>query len=67
MTKKEREGLKQAIAYLVDEHEGGWAKGMAKLQGLLRADAKRRQRLAANRRQQGGAEPQTATLFAIAN
>ena len=52
MTKKERDGLKKAIAYFVDEHQGGWEKGMERLQALLRADAKRRQRLAGQKLQE---------------
>jgi len=65
MTKRERESLKKAIACFVDEHEGGWAKGMAKLQAMLRADAKRRQRLAAQNQRPNAPSPQTPNLFAI--
>jgi hypothetical protein len=66
MTKSERDGLKKAVAYFVDEHEGGWEKGMEKLQALLRADAQRRKRLAGKKVQE---EPEktreTATLFPL--
>ena len=65
MTKKERDGLKKAIAYFVDEHQGGWEKGMSRLQALLRADAKRRQRLAGQKLQEDKKEPRTQALFQV--
>ena len=65
MTKNERDGLKKAVAYFVDEHQDGWAKGMEKLQVLLRADAKRRKRLAGKKVQEFEKTRTTATLFPI--
>ena len=65
MTKKERDGLKKAIAHFVDEHQGGWEKGMGRLQALPRADAKRRQRLAGQKLQAEVKKPRTYTLFQV--
>jgi hypothetical protein len=65
MTKKERDGLKKAIAYFVDEHQGGWEKGMSRLRALLRADAKRRQRLVGQKLQADKKESRTIALFQV--